>query len=204
MLIGKKIGMTRLFDDDGLNYPVTVIQAGPCTVTQVKTTDKEGYDAVQIGYETLKDRKVKKPQAGHFSKSGATPKRFLKEYRVSANSELNPGDEVTVALFSEGDNVTVSGVSIGKGFAGHMKRHGFSGGRRSHGKNSVMRKSGSVGASASPARIWPGTRMAGRMGGQNQTVRNLRIVRVDADNHYLFVKGAVPGAKNGIVYITKN
>jgi len=203
MIIGKKIGMTRIFDDTGVDYPVTIIEAGPCNVTQIKAEKSDGYDAVQIGFGDKKENSTDNASKGHFAKSTSSPKKELKEYRISANTSVKAGDTLTVDLFSIGDIVSVSGVSKGKGFAGHMKRHGFHGGSRTHGKNSVMRKAGSVGASASPSRIWPGTRMAGRMGNDRVTVKNLTIIQVDNKKNLLFVKGAVPGANNGIVYITK-
>ena len=200
-LIGKKIGMTRIFDDLGSDYPVTVLEGGPCAVTQIKNFD--GRTSVQVGFEDKADRHLNKPEKGHFEKSGVAPKRFLKEFNTSNIDGVSIGDNFGVDVFELGDLVTVSGVSKGKGFAGHMKRHGFGGGRRSHGKNSVMRKAGSVGAGTSPGRVWAGTRMAGRMGGDKVSVKNLEVVRIEKDNNLLFIRGAVPGAKEGIVYITK-
>ncbi len=200
-LIGKKIGMTRIFDDLGSDYPVTVLQGGPCAITQIKNID--GRTSVQVGFADKADRHLNKPEKGHFEKSGVAPKRFLKEFNTSNIDGVGIGDNFGVDVFELGDLVTVSGVSKGKGFAGHMKRHGFGGGRRSHGKNSVMRKAGSVGAGTSPGRVWAGTRMAGRMGGDKVSVKNLEVVRIEKDNNLLFIRGAVPGAKEGIVYIAK-
>ena len=200
-LIGKKIGMTRIFDDLGSDYPVTVLQGGPCAITQIKNFD--GESSVQLGFEDKEDRHLNKPEKGHFEKSGVAPKRFLKEFNILNVDDIGVGDNFSVDIFELGDLVTVSGTSKGKGFAGHMKRHGFGGGRRSHGKNSVMRKAGSVGAGTSPGRVWAGTRMAGRMGGDKVSVKNLEIVRIEKDKNLLFIRGAVPGAKDGIVYITK-
>ena len=203
MLLGKKIGMTRIFNEAGVNIPVTVIEAGPCVVTQItKTQDKE-FSNIQLGFEDVKESHTTKPMLGHFAKVKTAPKRVLREYRIEGATEFNPGDEVKVDIFKVGDKVKVTGISKGKGFAGHMKRHGFSGGRASHGKNSVMRKAGSVGASATPSRIWAGTAMAGNMGNERVSVKNLKVVRVDLENNQLFVKGAVPGSKTGFISITK-
>jgi large subunit ribosomal protein L3 len=202
-LIGKKIGMTRIFNDSGIDYPVTVVEAGPCIVTQVKTESNDGYSAVQLGFKNLKDAKTNKAQKGHFEKSSVSSKKHLKECRFENDVEYKVGDTVDVTSFELGDNVSVTGTSKGHGFAGHMKRHGFGGGRRSHGKNSVMRKSGSIGAGSDPSKVWLGTRMAGRMGNDKVTVKNLQVVRVDLENNLLFVSGAVPGANNEIIYIAK-
>ena len=203
-IFGKKLGMTRLFIDDGNNScPVTVVEAGPCFVTQIKTTDSDGYDSIQISYGNIKSYKTNKARKGHFAVSDLDPQRYLKEFRVRNTTNFNLGDKISVSSFSEGDYVTVKGKSIGRGFAGHMKRHGFGGGRKSHGKNSVMRKSGSIGAGSDPSRVWKGTRMAGRMGFENVSVKNLKVIRVDEVNNLLFIKGAVPGANKGLVFITK-
>jgi large subunit ribosomal protein L3 len=203
-LIGRKMGMTRVFDDNiGLDLPVTILEAGPCFVTQIKTTEKDSYSSLQLGFQNKSDRHVKKPENGHFEKAGIPVKNIIKEVLTDNIDGIDVGQNFCVDIFEMGDLVTVSGISKGKGFSGHMKRHGFSGGRRSHGKNSVMRKAGSVGAGTDPSRIWPGTRMAGRMGHEKVSVKNLEIVRVVKDNNQLFVKGAVPGAKQGSVYITK-
>ena len=203
-LIGRKMGMTRVFDDNiGLDFPVTILEAGPCFVTQIKTAEKDSYSSVQLGFQNKFDRHVKKSENGHFKKAGIPAKNIIKEVITEDVEGIDVGQNFCVDIFEMGDLVTVSGISKGKGFAGHMKRHGFSGGRRSHGKNSVMRKAGSVGAGTDPSRIWPGTRMAGRMGHEKVSVKNLEVVRVVKDNNQLFVKGAVPGAKQGIVYITK-
>ena len=185
-LIGKKIGMTQLYADDGSVFPTTVVQAGPCTVTQIKTSDIDGYDAIQIGYLDKKEKNTTKSLLGHFNRSSCSPKKILKEFRVENKIEnLKEGNMVSVNQFDAGDLITVSGFSKGKGFAGHMKRHGFGGGRASHGKNSVMRKSGSVGAGTSPGRIFPGMKMAGRMGNQKVSVKNLRVLNIDKK---LFIK----------------
>jgi len=202
-LIGKKVGMTQLFDEDGSSYPVTVISVEPNTVTQLKTVSRDGYSSVQLGFETTVEKNKSKAYIGKFNSAGVAVKSVLKEFRVDSKiiDLVNVGSKVTVGAFSVGDIVDVTGVSKGKGFAGVMKRHGFGGGRRSHGKNSVMRKPGAIGASADPGRVWPGKAMAGRMGGENVTVRKLSILRVDSKLNRLFVNGSIPGANNGVVYI---
>ena len=202
-LIGRKVGMTRIFDELGSDFPVTIIEAGPCSITQVKSVEKDGISSVQIGFIDKSKRHTKKAEKGHFEKAGVPVKKFVKEFASDKLEDVEPGQEVTADIFETGDLISVSGVSKGKGFAGHMKRHGFSGGRRSHGKNSVMRKAGSVGAGTDPGRIWPGSRMAGRMGNTQVSVINLEVARVEKDNNLIFIKGAVPGARNGIVYLSK-
>ena len=201
-IIGKKLGMTRVFDEVGNNLPVTIIEAGPCPIVQVKSENKEGYSSLQLGFS--REKKPNKPLSGHFKKSNIQDcTKILKEFRCKKVDDSFLGKEVKVNSFDEGDLVSVTGLSKGKGFAGHMKRHNFSGGRASHGKNSVMRKAGSVGAGTWPGRVWKGTRMAGRMGGDNVTVDNLKVIKIDSDNNLLFVKGAVPGSSKSIVYIQK-
>ena len=202
-IIGRKLGMTRIFDNLGLDYPVTIVEAGPCTVTQVKSVDKEGYASVQIGFLEKLKHHMNKSEKGHCDKAGVSVKKILKEFPYPNPHDVELGQTVTADIFEIGDIVSVSGVSKGKGFAGHMKRHNFSGGRASHGKNSVMRKAGSVGAGTSPGRIWKGSRMAGRMGNATVSVKNLHVTRIEEDKNLLFIKGAVPGANNGIVYISK-
>ncbi len=202
-LIGRKMGMTRVFDDLGSDFPVTILEAGPCSITQIKTAEEDGYSAVQLGFQDKSNRHLKNAEKGHFKKAGVSAKNILKEISTDNVDGIDLGQNIDADIFETGDLVTVSGISKGKGFAGHMKRHGFSGGRRSHGKNSVMRKAGSVGAGTDPSRIWPGTRMAGRMGNTKVSVRNLEVIRVEKDKNLLFIKGAIPGAKRGIVYITK-
>jgi large subunit ribosomal protein L3 len=202
-LIGKKVGMTRIFDDLGGDYPVSIIEAGPCEVVQVKSVENDGYAAVQLGFGDKSDKHVSKPEKGHFAKAKVSPRKYLKEFPVESVKEVSIGETVESSILEIGDLVTVSGVSKGKGFAGHMKRHGFSGGRKSHGKNSVMRKAGAVGAGSDPSRIWPGTRMAGRMGNDTTSVKNLEVVRVDKEKNLVFVKGAVPGSANSVLYIAK-
>jgi len=202
-IIGRKVGMTRIFDDVGFDYPVTIVEAGPCDVTQINSVDKEGYASVQIGFLEKSKRHMNKSEKGHCDKAGVSVKKILKEFPYPKPHDVELGQTVTADIFEIGDIVSVSGVSKGKGFAGHMKRHNFSGGRASHGKNSVMRKAGSVGAGTSPGRIWKGSRMAGRMGNETVSVKNLQVTRIEKDKNLLFINGAVPGAKNGIVYISK-
>ena len=202
-LIGRKVGMTRIFDELGSDFPVTIIEAGPCSVTQIKSVEKDGIYSVQIGFVDKSKRHTKKSEKGHFEKVGVPIKKFVKEFASDKLEDVEPGQEINADIFETGDFVSVTGVSKGKGFAGHMKRHGFSGGRRSHGKNSVMRKAGSIGAGSDPSRVWPGSRMAGRMGNAQVSVKNLEVARVEKDNNLIFIKGAVPGARNGIVYLSK-
>ena len=204
-IIGTKLGMTQIFSSTGVAYPVTVIQAGPCSITQLKTVNSDGYNSIQLGYKDKKESKMTKPLLGHFNKNKITPKKYLKEFRVDCiDDSYKVGSEINVNQFKVGDMLNVTGTSKGKGFAGHMKRHNFGGGRASHGKNSVMRKAGSVGAGTSPGRVWKGTRMAGRMGNDTVTIKNLELVRISADENLLFVGGAIPGSNNNVVYITKN
>ena len=202
-ILGTKLGMTQIFSDNGTVYPATVIEAGPCSITQIKTIKKDGYNALQIGYVDAKESKVNKPSLGHFNKSTSKPKKHLKEFRYLESNNISLGDEITLNQFNIGDMLKITGVSKGKGFAGHMKRHNFSGGRASHGKNSVMRKAGSIGAGTSPGRVWKGTRMAGRMGNDKVTIKNLEIIKMDSEKNLLFVSGSVPGANNNILCISK-
>jgi large subunit ribosomal protein L3 len=202
-IIGRKLGMSRIFDNQGLDYPVTIVEAGPCSVTQIKSVEKEGYSATQIGFLDKSEHHLNMSEKGHCKKAGISGKKILKEFRTHNVNNIELGQEVTADIFKVGDTVSVTGVSKGRGFAGHMKRHNFSGGRASHGKNSVMRKAGSVGAGTSPGRIWKGSRMAGRMGNETVSVKNLMVTRIEKDKNLVFIKGAIPGAKNGIVYISK-
>ncbi len=202
-LLGTKLGMTRIFTDDGRWIPVTVLEAGPCTVVQRKTADTEGYDAAQLGYGEVKEARRTKPQLGHFAKSKVTPKRVLQEFRVAADSELKAGDEVRADLFEAGEYVDVCGTSKGKGFAGVMKRHGFAGGPGGHGSN-FHRAPGSVGQSADPAKVYKGKRMPGRMGGERVTIQNLEVVKVDSEKNLILVRGCVPGATGGTIVVQKS
>ena len=198
-LIGKKVGMTQVFAEDGALVPVTVIQAGPCLVVQKKTAEKDGYDAVQIGLvEKVSSRRVTGAMRGHFEKAGIPPVKTLCEFDYSG--EANVGDRVQVDIFKPGDAIDVVGQSKGKGYQGVVKRHHFRGGRATHG-SMFHRAPGSIGASAFPSRVMKGMRMGGRMGGDQVTVKNLRVAKVDAENNLLYIRGAVPGGKNGLVVV---
>jgi large subunit ribosomal protein L3 len=198
-IVGKKLGMTQVFDSEtGVRTPVTVIQAGPCPVVRVKTVESDGYEAVELAFEPVAERKLSKAEVGHLKKNGVDPHRHLVEFR--GQSELVPGDSVTVEAFEPGDNVKVSGVGIGKGFAGTIKRHKFHRGPKTHGSHNI-RKPGSIGASATPSRVYKGMRMAGRLGGKRVTQIGLHVHDVVPEENLLLVKGAVPGPKNGIVEI---
>lgn len=199
-ILGRKIGMTQVFDEDDNVVPVTVIQAGPCVVSQVKTVATDGYDAVQIGFGSIKPKHVNKPMAGHFAKAGVEPMRYLREVRVANGEEHKVGDVVSVADFAEVKNVDVTGTSKGKGFQGTVKRWNFSRGPMTHGCRN-QRKPGSIGQCAYPARVRKGLHMYGHMGDARVTVKNLKLVRVDAEQNLMLVKGAVPGGKNGLVQV---
>jgi large subunit ribosomal protein L3 len=202
-IIGRKVGMTQLFDPDGRAWPATVIKAGPCVVVQAKTKATDGYESVQLGLVEEKPARVRKPIAGHFKKAGVPPTRVRREVKVAEGGEpVKPGDQVLVSMFTQGDRVDVIGTSRGKGFQGVMKRHNFAGGAATHG-SMFHRAPGSIGASSYPSRVVKGMRAAGHMGDARVTTRNLRIVRIDPDNHLLVVHGAVPGAPNGYVVIRR-
>ena len=202
-LIGKKIGMTSVFSADGKNLPCTVIEVGPCVVTQLKTADKDGYEAVQIGFEEKKAKHTTKPMEGHFKKAGVAPQRHLAEFS-GFNSELKLGDTLTVDLFAEGDFVDIQAVSKGKGYQGVVKRHGFGGvGQATHGQHNRLRAPGSVGACSYPAKVFKGMRMAGQMGNRKVTVQNLQVVKTLPEHNLLMIKGSIPGAKGSIVLIEK-
>jgi large subunit ribosomal protein L3 len=199
-ILGRKLGMTQVFDPEtGRVTPVTVIEAGPCPVVQVRTEDADGYEAVQLAFEPVADRKLSKPERGHLAKFDVGAHRKLVEFRGGIDGAVE-GETVTVALFEPGDKVKVSGIGIGKGFQGTIKRHNFSSGPRSHGSHNI-RKPGSVGASATPSRVFKGVKMAGRMGGKRVTQLGLTVHEVDAERNLLLVKGAIPGPKNGIVEV---
>ena len=200
-LIGKKLGMTQLFDANGNVVPVTVIEAGPCVVAQKKTVENDGYDAIQVGYGDLKASKVNKPMKGHFAKNDVAPKRVLKEFRLDDISAMNIGDVVKADVFAEGEVVDVTGTSKGKGYAGVIKRHGFSRLKMSHGTGPVARHGGSLGACSTPSRVYKGRKMAGHMGAVKSTIQNLAVVKVDAENNIIAIKGAIPGPKGGYVFI---
>lgn len=227
-IIGKKIGMTQVFDDDGSAVPVTVIQAGPCWVTQIKVEDNDGYKAIQMGYEEIAadaenetararkvERRLTKPERGHLGllepselhptrktfENPVPPLRHLREFRVEGTDDVEAGQKVTVEVFREGDRVDVVGTSKGKGFAGTIKRHGFHRQPKTHGQSDRERAPGSIGATSTPGRVMKGTRMSGRMGGNRVTSQNLEVIVVDAENNLLAVKGSVPGAKGGLVTV---
>ncbi|HDJ23532.1 MAG TPA: 50S ribosomal protein L3 [Candidatus Aminicenantes bacterium] len=203
-LIGKKIGMTQIFDESGNVIPVTVIQAGPCTVVQKKTAERDGYAVVQLGYEEItKQKKVTRPLQGHFQKSGLAPFRVLREFRFDEKAEIKEGDQFQVNIFQPGERVDVVGTSKGKGFAGVVKRWGFRGGKASHG-SMFHRAPGSIGASAFPSRVVKGKKLPGQMGNRRVTVKNLTVVRADIEQNLLLVKGAVPGANGAIILIRKS
>jgi len=199
-IIGRKLGMTQIYRDSGEAEAVTAVEAGPCTVIQVKTAAKEGYNAVQLGFGEAK--RLKSPQRGHLKELGQF--RYLREFRVDDAEAVEVGDRVDVSLFKEGDLVDVTGVSKGKGFAGVVKRHHFAGGPKTHGQSDRHRHAGSIGATTSPGRVFKGMRMAGRMGGERVTVRHLEVFKADPERNLLLVKGALPGSKNGLLLIRKS
>ena len=199
-LLGRKVGMTQIFDHDGNQVPVTVLEVGPCAVLQVKKPETDGYQAVQLGFDVKKESRTNKPELGHFKKFSSTPKRFVREIRTETVEGLEPGKELHVNNFSVGDYVDVIGTSIGKGFQGVVKRHHFKGGARGHG-SMFGRVAGSIGASSFPSRVVKGMRMPGQMGNERATVQNLRVEKVDVEHHLLAVRGAVPGSENGYVIV---
>jgi len=199
-ILGKKLGMSQLFDDQGRAVPVTLIEAGPCRITQLKSADTDGYAAVQIGFELIREKLINKPSKGHLSKSGDDLLRHLREYRVENSSEFELGASITVDDFEKGQKVDVSGDTMGRGFAGYQKRHGFSRGPMSHGSKN-HRLPGSTGAGTTPGRVYPGKRMAGRMGGKKVTTRGLEILKIDTNHNLLVVKGSVPGKPGSLLNI---
>lgn len=202
-LIGKKLGMTQVYDESGAVVPVTVIEAGPCVVTQVKTPDKDGYSAVQLGLvEKKAPRKLSKPRLGHLKKHDIAPLRHLKEFKVPEGADPQVGEQVLVTSFEAKEKVVVTGVTQGKGFQGVIRRHGFGGGRMTHGSH-FHRAPGSIGQCATPSRVFPGKKMPGQMGNKNVTVKNLEVVQVIEDKNLMLVKGAVPGSKGGLIFIRK-
>ena len=195
--------MTRIFDVDGNAVPVTVLQAGPCTVTQLKTIDNDGYDAIQVGYGERKQKHLSKPLKGHFDKAGVEPKRILAEFEKVPGFDYQVGQSFHVGIFNEGDYVSVSGVSKGKGFTGVIKRHNFARQKKTHGTGHTERAPGSIGQASDPSRVFPGMRMAGQHGNAKVTIENLEIMKIDKENNQLLIKGAVPGAKNSTLFIRK-
>ena len=202
-LIGKKVGMTSVFSADGKNIPCTVIEVGPCVVTQIKTVEKDGYSALQLGFEEQKEKHCTKPELGHFKVAGVTPKRHLAEFS-GFDKEYALGDTIAVDLFTEADFVDIAGTSKGKGFQGVVKRHGFGGvGQSTHGQHNRLRAPGSIGACSYPAKVFKGMRMAGQMGNERVTVQNLQVVKVIPEHNVLMIKGSIPGSKGSIVLIEK-
>jgi large subunit ribosomal protein L3 len=200
-ILGTKLGMTQVFDENNRVVPVTVVRAGPCVVTQIRTVDNDGYAAVQLAYGAIDPRKVNKPETGHFNKAGSTPRRHLVELRTADANDYQLGQEVTATVFEAGAVVDVVGTSKGKGTAGVMKRHGFHGLGASHGVQRKHRSPGSIGGCATPGRVFKGLKMAGRMGNERVTSQNLKVHRVDADTNLILIKGAVPGPKGGLVLV---
>jgi len=199
-ILGKKLGMTRIFTQDGQWIDVTLVQAGPCVVIQRKTEKKDGYEAVQVGFDDIKPKRCTKPLKGHFEKAGVPPKRFLKEFRVESDNPLKPGDEIKLDIFKVGDRVDISGKSKGRGFAGVIKRYGYSGGPGTHGSN-FHRRPGSIGQSAYPAEVYKGKGLPGHMGNVRVTVQNLEVVDVVPEKNLLVIRGSIPGANGGLVEI---
>ncbi|MBP5355090.1 MAG: 50S ribosomal protein L3 [Lachnospiraceae bacterium] len=202
-ILAKKVGMTQIFDENGAFVPVTVLQAGPCTVVQKKTADKEGYDAIQVGFGEIREKLVNKPVKGHFAKAGVAVKKYLKEFRFEDAASYEVGQEIKADIFVNGDKVDAVGISKGKGFQGAIKRFGLSRGPMKHGSK-YHRHAGSNGASSSPSRVFKGKHMPGQMGHVRVTVQNLEVVRVDVDNNMILVKGAVPGAKKGLIILKES
>ena len=200
-IIGKKVGMTQIFDESGKVIPVTVIEAGPCVVTQKKTVETDGYTAVQLGFEDVKESKLSKPEAGHLTKAGVAPMRHLKEFRLDGAADMNVGDTIKADTFAAGDKIDVTGISKGHGYQGVIKRHGAHRTDMTHGGGPVHRHAGSMGASSHQSRIFPGKIGAGQMGNEQVTIENLDIVKVDAELNMIAIRGAIPGPKGGLVFI---
>ena len=200
-IIGKKLGMTQIFDENGLVIPVTVIEAGPCYVTQKKTVENDGYDAVQLAFEDAKEKQTNKPAQGHFKKAGVSLKRHLKEFRLENTAEMNVGDVVAADTFASGDKVDITGITKGHGYSGTVKRWNTHILRMTHGTGPIHRQAGSMGANSTPSRIYKNKKMPGQYGNEQVTVLNLEVVKVDTEKNLIAVKGAVPGAKGGIVFI---
>ncbi len=201
-ILGTKLGMTQIFDESGLAIPVTIIKAGPCTVTQIKTVDTDGYNSVQLGYLETQSKLLNKPELGHLRKTGSPPLKYLKEYRVESSPSTPLGSVLSVDLFNIGDKISVTGKTIGKGFAGTVKRHNFTRGPMTHGSKN-HREPGSIGMGTTPGRVYPGKRMAGRLGGKHTTIKNLQIVLINLENNLLVVKGAIPGKLGNLLSIKK-
>jgi large subunit ribosomal protein L3 len=202
-ILGKKIGMTQVFNESGRVIPVTVIEAGPCPIVQIKTADKDGYQAVQLGFGSRKERKINRPELQHLNKANVSPVQYLREFRTDSLGDSSVGSSVDVGIFSTGDFVDIAGTSKGRGFAGVVRRWGFKGGRGSHGGEQDHRRPGSIGASAYPSRVFKGKKMAGRYGGKRITVQNLEVVEADVERNLLVIKGAIPGPNGGLLFIKK-
>ena len=200
-IIGKKVGMTQIFDETGKVIPVTVIEAGPCTVVQKKTAEKDGYSAVQLGFEDIAEKKLTKPENGHFKKAGVSAKKYLKEFKLDGSESMNVGDTVLADTFAAGDHIDVVGISKGKGYAGVVKRWNAHSQQHTHGVGPVHRSVGSMGANTDPSRVLPGKIMAGHLGAEQVTVQNLIVVKVDPEVNLIAVRGAIPGPKGGVVYL---
>ncbi|GAB1443040.1 50S ribosomal protein L3 [Ignavibacteriales bacterium] len=203
-ILGKKIGMSAIYDENGVRIPVTIIEAGPCVIAAVKSVETDGYNAIQLGYGQVREKNMTKPEIGHFKKNNLTPVRHLREFRVDSVAEYKVGDNLDSGIFTVGEKIKVSGKSKGKGFQGVMKRHGFGGvGGTTHGQSDRLRAPGSIGSSSYPSRVFPGMKMAGRMGNDNVSIRNLQVIKIIAEKNIILVKGAVPGATNSIVELYK-
>jgi large subunit ribosomal protein L3 len=202
-IIGRKVGMTQVFEDSGKAVPVTVIQAGPCPIVQLKTQEKDGYQAVQLGFGEQKENRMNNPKRGHFAKAGVDPAFVLREFRVQSLEDVSVGSIVNASVFSEGELVDVTGTSKGRGFSGVVRRWKFAGGKKTHGGEQDLRRPGSIGASATPSRVFKGKRMPGRYGAKRHTTQNLPVIQADPERNLLVVKGAVPGPPNGLLLIRK-
>ena len=202
-LIAKKMGMSQIFDEDGSVVPVTILEAGPCYISQIKTIEKDGYDAVQIAYGNKKEKRTNKPLHGHFKKAGLDPKRILAEFEIIPGFNYKMGQEFNASIFKIGDMVKVTGTSKGRGFSGVMKRCGFCGGPKTHGQREHPRSAGSIGQASDPSRVFKGMKMAGQYGNKKKTVENLKVVKIDSSNNQIFVRGSVPGSNNGILVVNK-
>tara|TARA_B100000475_G_scaffold83146_1_gene59937 strand:- start:921 stop:1538 length:618 start_codon:yes stop_codon:yes gene_type:complete len=202
-LIAKKMGMSQIFDEDGSVVPVTILEAGPCYISQIKTIEKDGYDAVQIAYGNKKEKRTNKPLHGHFKKAGLDPKRILAEFEIIPGFNYKMGQEFNAPIFKIGDMVKVTGTSKGRGFSGVMKRYGFGGGPKTHGQREHPRSAGSIGQASDPSRVFKGMKMAGQYGNKKKTVENLKVVKIDSSNNQIFVRGSVPGSNNGILVVNK-
>ena len=200
-IIGKKLGMTQIFDENGNVIPVTVIEAGPCTVVQKKTAENDGYNAVQLGFEEISEKRLSKPAAGHFKKAGVQAKRHLKEFRLDSAADMNPGDVIAADTFAAGDKVDITGITKGRGYTGSVKRWNHHILRMTHGTGPIHRQPGSMGANSTPSRIYKNKKMAGQYGNEQVTILNLEVVKVDAEKNIIAVKGAVPGSRGGIVFL---